>query len=571
MMKRIDELLRKIKALLKEGKEKEMLPYFEEGINLLRETDNKKLLIEFLNDYSGALRITGNYKKAIEVGREACVLIGDNYSKESEAYATSLMNLGNVYRMKGDYYTSEKLFLDSEKIFNKLNISNYSVAGLYNNISLLYQSIFKYEKAYDYQKKCVEINKTSKEQNIPLGISYNNLYSICKKLGKLEEAENYLKLAEEILRIEVGVKHPLYCSVLNNFADLYYSNQEFEKSLKLYQLILPIIKDYYGENSNDYLSIKSNYELAKKELEDSKKINQSKNNISKQGLVISEDFFDNEIFPLFKKKFPSYLENSAFGLVGEGSECFGFDDEISKDHDFGKRCCIWLSDEISPAVKKEIERTFKSLEGRVDVYYISEFYKYYTLYPEGPISLEEFRRVPTDLLAVATNGKVFYDPSLEFSDIRDRLLKFYPQDLIYKKMAFCLNKMAQSGQYNYGRCLKRGDLIGSELALGEFIKYYAHFLHLVNKKYMPFYKWYKKSLESLPVLGKSGAEKLEKLINLDKNERIDYIERLCIEIKDYLIKNKLSSKNINFLTYQADEVRLNIKDRKLREEDSWIK
>lgn len=28
-------------------------------------------------------------------------------------------------------------------------------------------------------------------------------------------------------------------------------------------------------------------------------------------------------------------EKIAVGLVGEGSQCFGFDDEISTDHDFG--------------------------------------------------------------------------------------------------------------------------------------------------------------------------------------------------------------------------------------------
>lgn len=69
----------------------------------------------------------------------------------------------------------------------------------------------------------------------------------------------------------------------------------------------------------------------------------------------------------------------------------------------------------------------------------------------------EWLYTPEHSLACAVNGRVFYDGCGEFSAVRRELEAGYPEDVRLKKMAARAVLMAQSGQYNYSRCLRRGN------------------------------------------------------------------------------------------------------------------
>ena len=63
---------------------------------------------------------------------------------------------------------------------------------------------------------------------------------------------------------------------------------------------------------------------------------------SMQGLEFSERFYRTYGEPMLLEKFPDVIGLLAIGLAGSGSECFGYDDALSQDHDFEPGFCLFL-------------------------------------------------------------------------------------------------------------------------------------------------------------------------------------------------------------------------------------
>ncbi len=124
-----------------------------------------------------------------------------------------------------------------------------------------------------------------------------------------------------------------------------------------------------------------------------------------KGLELAEHYYTVYGAGMIQEKFSRYKDRIAAGLVGDGSECYGFDDEISQDHDWGPCFCLWLNkkdyDEIGPALQQEYERLpeqfdgFKRLTsqwggGRVGVFEIGAFYSKFLGRPDTPQTLEQW-------------------------------------------------------------------------------------------------------------------------------------------------------------------------------------
>jgi len=293
-----------------------------------------------------------------------------------------------------------------------------------------------------------------------------------------------------------------------------------------------------------------------------------------KGLALSRSYFDAVGRPALEKNFPDLFPRMAVGLAGEGSECFGFDDDLSRDHDWGAGFCIWLTQSDFHSHGWEVQQCYNALPhddrfpartdtpeggGRVGVLSIPNWYHRYTGGPAGPETLAQWRAVPESFLATAVNGAVFHDPLGEFSAVRQRLLAFYPEDIRLKKLAARCAVMAQAGQYNFPRCLRRDEGVAARLALAEFTKAAMSAAYLLSRRYAPYYKWMHRGLLDLPLL-----PELHGLLAGLTDDDTQGVEAVCALIAGELRRQGLSGSNSTFLLDHCPHIVDRIRDPELR-------
>ena len=300
-----------------------------------------------------------------------------------------------------------------------------------------------------------------------------------------------------------------------------------------------------------------------------------------KGLDLARAYYESYGRPMIHDRFPAYEARITVGLVGEGSECFGFDDAISQDHDFGPAFCMWLDGSAYDAIGSELQRAYEALPAtfaglqarrdnrltghRVGVFETGDFYRRFLGKPEGPETLTDWLDLPIDWLATASNGAVFAAGDSGFMEVREKLLRGYPRDVRIKKMVACAARMSQSGQYNYPRCLKRGEYVGADLALAEFIRNGMIMSYLHNNRYAPYYKWMHRGLEGLPICGDTRAL-FVRLVSPDVayDAKLRLIETICDKVVDQWRAQGLTAGSDSFLQAHLDSLMRHIDDSALR-------
>lgn len=318
------------------------------------------------------------------------------------------------------------------------------------------------------------------------------------------------------------------------------------------------------------------------------------------GLELSQRYWEKYGRPLLRQKYPQYAGRIAAGLVGHGSECYGFDDGYSRDHDFGPRFCLWLTDDDYAEIGSQLQEDYDSLPKRFmgysleasastprsqgehrrsGVFRIGDFFESVTGLREAPGGDEPLLWLNIDeaTLSAATNGKVFADPLGAFSSRRQGF-KNMPDDVRLALISQRAGMISQSGQYNFPRMSARGDAAAAMLCISQFAEAVTSLVFLINNPltvgYAPYYKWRFAALRSISARPATrlpqACGQLEQLMgsasDASRGQRDNpayahanaLISQICNEIAAELRYQGLTSVNEDFLEWHRPYIESHI-------------
>ena len=523
------------------------------------------------NEQIGYYRSISNYEEALKISKEMLELVKELGLQESEAHGTTLLNAATAYRAAGMCEKAIAMYRAAEQIFKNLGIQDERLAGLYNNMSMAFQQKEDYGTAESCLLQALAIVRNLPDHKVEEATTYANLASVCYEKEEFAQGIEYVQRAIERFE-ECEEKDAHYCGALALLAQGHYEQGELEKAISVYTEALREILAHFGKNESYAMTCENcaivlskagfakEAEYLKKEAKETyENIRRPKKEIS--GLELSKCYYETYGKAMLKEQFPEYADRVAAGLVGHGSECLGFDDMWSKDHDFGPGFCLWLTEKDYEKVGQKMQEAYEALPkafmgyparntskrggGRVGVLSIPEFYEEFT--GNGAWSEMEDEK-----LAMAVNGEVFDDPLGEFSAIREQLQNGMPFAVWKRRLANAVALTAQAGQYNYGRCKKRNDIVAANLALDEFVREGMRTAYLLNRRYMPYYKWAWRGLENLERL--SELKPLFEQVLSSEGERESVVEEICARLLEELKRQNLTYGEETFLELHVERI-----------------
>ncbi|MDO4156484.1 MAG: DUF4125 family protein [Oscillospiraceae bacterium] len=553
----VQHKLQQLDALLRESKLKEADAFLTEQIQAAKQEPDWEAALTLYNEQMGFLRDCGRFAESITAGEQALQCIQTLHLEQTLPHATTLLNVANAQRAAGKYESAFSSYRAVKELYDRLlSPTDDRMASYYNNLSLLYQAVEDWEASCTALEQALQIVTQQKDQTTRVAISQTNLAVSLLHLHRVDRALPLLQAALNVFRgLSPSDFH--YSATLAAMGDAQFQLQNYKTAVWYYEAALSEMELHMGRGAA-YEIVQENAAHAYEKL-GGKPV--------RNGMTLCKQYYETFGKPMLQRMFPDVWNQLAVGLVGEGSECFGYDDALSQDHDFGPGFCIWVPDTMNKTQITALQHAYALLpktycgitrtvtpQGteRVGVCRISDFYRRLIGIDGIPQTEAQWLQIEEEQLAAAVNGTVFQDNLGAFTRIRKALQFGYPKAVHLRRLAQETAWMAQRGQYNLPRLLQRGDKLTAILAFSHFAESAMRAAHLCAGVYAPYYKWLLHSTEQLPQ-GEAIAARLKlwETLPIEQWEN-EIITPVCQILADQMRLQGITERKDNYMQVHAE-------------------
>jgi hypothetical protein len=235
------------------------------------------------------------------------------------------------------------------------------------------------------------------------------------------------------------------------------------------------------------------------------------------GLKLCEYFYWEAVRPVLDRHFPAL--GHAAARLDYGSDVMGFDTPQSRDHGWGPKVSIFLTDADYAAHKDSLHDVLANelpcevrgyptnfdhpFSGEGTVVPISQgpvnhwvllttiprFFGWYLgIDPLEPITLVDWLTIPQQHLCTLASGAIYFDGLMQLEAVRERL-RWFPGDIWLYLLANQWRRIDQEEPF-VGRCGDVGDELGSTIVASRLVAEIMKLCLLMEKAYLPYFKWF---------------------------------------------------------------------------------
>ncbi len=212
------------------------------------------------------------------------------------------------------------------------------------------------------------------------------------------------------------------------------------------------------------------------------------------GIDLSREFFRDVVRPLLGEAIPDVPYSAA--LIGRGSEVLGFDDEMSRDHNWEPRVELFLrpddldrwGDDVEAILKRRLPAHYREQATDYSIVTLDGYFRTHLgVDIDRPLDARDWLTLPEQSLLMVTAGAVYHD-DIGLRSVRDRFA-YYPRDVwLYLLIAAWWRVHPEANLV--GRAGFTGDELGSAVIGSRLVHDLMHLCFLMEKRYAPYSKWF---------------------------------------------------------------------------------